>query len=149
MTVVVIDTNLFVSALVAGGKPLAVLETVRNGISHLLVTEEILDEMERILRRPKFAPYFLKRGTEPQTFIQMYTALAQVVIPVKVEDCLLDDPKDIMFIECAVAGAATIIVSGDHHLLKLGRCRDVAILTPAQFLNMLQAPKNTPSETTQ
>ena len=46
MIPVVFDTNVFISALLAGRTPLAVLETARNEQSFLLITVEILAEIE-------------------------------------------------------------------------------------------------------
>jgi predicted nucleic acid-binding protein len=43
------------------------------------------------------------------------------------------DPKDDKFLELAVNGKATCIVSGDDDLLVLNAFRGVAILTPQEF----------------
>lgn len=137
MITAVIDTNVFISALIADRTPLAVIETTRQGKSRLLVTTEIVTEMERTLQRPKFARYFQKQETMPRVFISDYTILARYVTPVQVFDCPLKDEKDLMFIECAVAGEADYIVSGDHHLLDLGTYHNISIVTPAQFLASL------------
>jgi predicted nucleic acid-binding protein len=45
------------------------------------------------------------------------------------------DPSDDKFLECAVAGKARVIISGDKDLLSIGRYRQVRIRTPAQFLD--------------
>jgi len=140
MITAVIDTNVFVSALIGGGTPLAVIESTRLGKSRLLVTTEIVTEMERTLERPKFMRHFQRHETEPRRFISDYTTLARYVTPVGVTDCPIADQKDLMFIECAVAGNADFIVSGDHHLLDLKAYKDISILTPAQFLAILNPP---------
>jgi putative PIN family toxin of toxin-antitoxin system len=44
------------------------------------------------------------------------------------------DPDDDKFIECALVGGATAIVSGDRHLLALGRYEDIPILSASDFL---------------
>jgi len=44
------------------------------------------------------------------------------------------DPKDNKFLELAVAGEATHIVTGDSDLLVLNPFRDIAVLTPSEFL---------------
>jgi len=140
MITVVIDTNVFVSALIAGGTPLAAIESTRLGKSRLLVTTEIVTEMQRTLERPKFERHFQRRETEPRLFISDYTTLARYVTPTPVTDCPIEDKKDLMFIECAVGGEADYIISGDHHLLDLKAYRDIPILTPAQFLAILNPP---------
>jgi hypothetical protein len=45
-----------------------------------------------------------------------------------------EDPADNRILECALAAGSDTIVTGDRHLLKLGRFGDAKILTPAQFL---------------
>ena len=50
-----------------------------------------------------------------------------------VDGSVPDDPKDEMFLACALDGGAEFIISGDHHLLDLGIYRDIPIMTPRQF----------------
>jgi predicted nucleic acid-binding protein len=47
------------------------------------------------------------------------------------------DPDDDKFIETALVGGAAIIVSGDRHLLALGKVQGIEILTARQFLERL------------
>lgn len=47
------------------------------------------------------------------------------------------DPDDDKFIDAALAAAATIIISGDRHLLDLGTVEGIEILTARQFLDRL------------
>jgi putative PIN family toxin of toxin-antitoxin system len=47
---------------------------------------------------------------------------------------VLDDPDDDKFVECALVAGASLIVSGDHHLLELGECEGVHILSATEFL---------------
>ncbi|MEA3342081.1 MAG: hypothetical protein U9R15_19115, partial [Chloroflexota bacterium] len=49
-----------------------------------------------------------------------------------------DDPKDDMFIACAVEGRARYIVSGDRHLLRLHRYERIRITTVAWFMHALE-----------
>lgn len=49
------------------------------------------------------------------------------------------DPDDDKFIDAALAAAAPIIVSADHHLLDLGTVEGIEILTARQFLDRLPA----------
>jgi uncharacterized protein len=44
------------------------------------------------------------------------------------------DPKDDKFLELAVSGRATCIVTGDSDLLALNPFRGIAITTPQAFL---------------
>ena len=45
------------------------------------------------------------------------------------------DPRDDKFLELAVNGEATLIVTGDNDLLSLNPFRDIPIITPAAHLS--------------
>lgn len=47
------------------------------------------------------------------------------------------DPDDTKFLECALAGGADYIVSGDAHLLNVGQHEGIQIVSPAAFLSVL------------
>jgi putative PIN family toxin of toxin-antitoxin system len=148
MIAAVIDTNVFISAILADRTPLAAIETTRKGQTRLLVTTAILDEIERVMLRPKFTRYFQAQGITPSTFILNYAAFARHITPETVTDCPIQDAKDLIFIECAVAGQADYIVSGDHHLLELKAYRNIQIVTPAQFLIIVDAVSENDSSLT-
>jgi predicted nucleic acid-binding protein len=48
------------------------------------------------------------------------------------------DADDDKFVECALAGNAALIVSGDHHLLDLGSFQDIRIVSAAEFLELVE-----------
>ena len=56
-----------------------------------------------------------------------------VVVTAVVSVCR--DPKDDKFLELAVSGAATHIISGDDDLLSLHPFRGVAIISPQDFVS--------------
>ncbi|MBL8145551.1 MAG: putative toxin-antitoxin system toxin component, PIN family [Anaerolineae bacterium] len=114
--------------------PLAILETARDEQSLLLITVEILAEVEATLLRPKFTKYLQKSGADPGAFVRRYVQLARVVTPSPVTDCPIEDPDDLKFIECAVGGGARYIVSGDHPLLTLEHYHEIQIVTPSRYL---------------
>jgi predicted nucleic acid-binding protein len=45
-----------------------------------------------------------------------------------------DDPDDDKFFECAVALKASVIVTGDKAMLKVGNYMGIAVMNPQQFL---------------
>ncbi len=47
------------------------------------------------------------------------------------------DADDDMFIECALVAGASMIVSGDHHLLDIEEYQETRIVTPRAFLEWL------------
>jgi len=61
-------------------------------------------------------------------------AAEPVEIKTRIRACR--DPKDDKFLEVAVDGRADAIVTGDHDLLELHPFHGIAILTPADYLNL-------------
>jgi len=51
-------------------------------------------------------------------------------------DVVKDDPTDNRILECAVASGSDYLVSGDNHLLKVGKDSGVKILKAADFLDL-------------
>jgi predicted nucleic acid-binding protein len=61
----------------------------------------------------------------------------KVVVPRIALDVIHDDPDDNRILECAVAGHADVIVSGDRHLLRLKSYEGIPIVRPVDFLRAL------------
>ncbi|MBM4310806.1 MAG: putative toxin-antitoxin system toxin component, PIN family [Deltaproteobacteria bacterium] len=130
MTTVVLDTNIIVSAIIAGGNPRDVLELAIEGRITIAVTRDILDEIRGVLRRRKFN--FSEQAI--QAVMREIELVGVLVKPEAAIRAVRQDPDDDKFIECAVTARATCIVSGDSHLLNLQHYGGIAILSPADFL---------------
>jgi uncharacterized protein len=63
--------------------------------------------------------------------------IGEIVEPVERVSVIADDPDDDRVLEAAQTAGAAVIVSGDRHLLSLGRWEEIAILSPAEFLATL------------
>ena len=130
---VVLDTNVLVSRLLARqSKPGQAVE-VAIARHRILASEATLMELAEVLSRAKFDPY-LSIG-ERQDFLRRLDRIAErIEILRTIRACR--DPKDDKFLELAVEGAADIVVTGDGDLLALNPFQGIAIVTPAQFLEM-------------
>lgn len=125
---VVLDSNVYVSALLFGGNPRAVVECAESGCFQLAISQPIKSEAERIL-----ATKFAWPPHRVQDVASHLWSLTQTVVPSQtVDDCF--DPDDNRILECALEAHAAVLVTGDGHLLKLHPYRGVLILTPKQFL---------------
>lgn len=99
----------------------------------VLMSEAVLAELEEVLNRPKFDKYLT--ATERKLFLAGFVKTVQFVgIEETIKICR--DPKDDKYLELAVGGKATCIVSGDADLLVLNPFRDIAILTIQNFLEL-------------
>ncbi|MFC7581830.1 putative toxin-antitoxin system toxin component, PIN family [Schaalia naturae] len=125
----VIDSNVWISALVFGGSPRRVLEqTLRDGDS-IALSAEIVTEVRRTLIS-KF-PGFL------EDFDSLLAAMAPVLLPVRLGDLtvrICRDPDDDRVLETAILGAASYLITGDRDLRVLDGHRGIRIVTPAEWL---------------
>jgi uncharacterized protein len=55
-------------------------------------------------------------------------------------DAVPGDVDDNRILECAIAAQAEFIITGDNHLLRLGRFRAIRILKVAEFMALLPTP---------
>lgn len=131
---VVFDANILVSALILpGGSGDRVLKVILDGRATLLLSKPILGETLRVLGK-KFS-----RETEELARLAVFFAdLAEIVAPTRTLDVLPDEP-DNRILECASAGGAALIVTGDRAMLALGRFEDTAIITLREFLRRFRA----------
>ena len=128
---VVFDTNVIVSGLMLLGSPPRRAFDAARQRGHLLVSEATLEELDDVLRRPKLSAY-VSEDQRIEFFAAYIRDAEDVVATIQLRECR--DPKDDKFLELAIEGRATHIVSGDQDLLTLSPFRGIAILTPADFL---------------
>lgn len=126
---VVFDTNILVSALVLpGGRAAEALARVVEGRDRLLLSKPILDELLGVLAR-KFS-----RDREELARVAVWLEeLAEWVRPTRRVTAAADEP-DNRILECASAGRADSIVTGDKALLQLKNFEGVHILTLREYL---------------
>ena len=127
---IVLDTNVFISGIFFTGPPHRILLAWRDGKVQLLVSATILDEYH--CAKDELASQF--SGVDLEPFLQLLTVQAEVIQPLPLASVIQEDPSDDRFLECAVAGNADCIVSGDKHLLKLVEFQSIPIMKPAVFV---------------
>jgi putative PIN family toxin of toxin-antitoxin system len=130
----VFDTNVAVSAtLLPRSVPRQAFDLAASR-GRVLISEATVVELEEVLRRPKFDKY-----VPEQKRLEFLAALVRdaelVEIAETVQECR--DPTDDKFLEVAVNGRATHIVSGDPDLLALNPFREIAVVTPKDFLALI------------
>jgi putative PIN family toxin of toxin-antitoxin system len=126
----VLDSNVFISAVVFGGKPREILDLAIKGLIEVAISNDILEEIKGVLEGQKFQfqtriVYALMREIED---------LADLVEPTGRIEAVLDDPEDNRVLECAVESGANGVVSGDSHLSALRTFGKIKIMNPDEFL---------------
>jgi len=127
---VVLDTNVFIAAVVADGL-CRDLVRVRVLPNTLITSEPLLHEL-RTISRAKFA-------VDPVELplLEQLNEEAEIVTPAELRGGICRDEDDDVVLATALAGKADVIVTGDEDLLLLKKFRGIEILSPRQFLKLL------------
>lgn len=135
MTRVVLDTGIYVSAIISqGGPPDLILRAWRRNLIEVVASPRLLAELERVLARPKFAGYIT--AAERDEFVGRVRRRATLVDDPVSAPVRTRDPEDDYLVALAARSAA-VLVSGDADLLE-AEVRDViAVLTPRQLTDQL------------
>ncbi len=128
---VVLDTNVLISALLFTGIASEVVPLWQKGAITVLLSREILDEYLRVLAYPKFQ---LSEGEIKGLIEEEFLPFVQIIKPGTRIRIVKRDPSDNKFLECAVAGKADVLISGDKELLAIRHYRQVRVQTPSRFL---------------
>lgn len=132
---VVFDTHVLVSALVfPGGRGEEALLRIVAERDELILSKPVLDELLGVLAR-KFS-----RDTEELARVALFLAGMSRMVKPRRRLAVLKDTADNRILECAVAGQAQAVVTGDKALLALKEYRGVRILGLADYL----AERDTP-----
>jgi putative PIN family toxin of toxin-antitoxin system len=124
------DTNIYISALMFGGLPGIFLDLAVNRSFTLVTSASLLVELDEKLRGK-----FRVSPTGAEAIRDMLESISDIVEPGFVLNVVVDDPDDNRVLECAAAGKAEIIVSGDKHLLRLRSYEAIRIVTVRQFFD--------------
>jgi hypothetical protein len=113
MIKVVIDANVFISALLTpGGTAARVLDLARQRAFDLLLSPPILREWRRVLQYPKLKKRHGLTPDELEAFLQDWISLATLTPGKKKVRVVKDDPEDDKYLACALEGQVDFIVWG-------------------------------------
>jgi uncharacterized protein len=128
----VLDTGAVVGALlVPGSVPRRAFDRAFDG-GKVLISTATIDELNEVLRRPRFEKY-----VEEEKRLEFLAALVREAELIEVLDVVTEcrDPKDNKFLELALSGRATCIITGDEDLLVLHPFRGIPIIAPQVYLS--------------
>ena len=138
--VVVLDTNVIISALLSSRcAPAEIIKRWEAGQFEVATSPALLDELERALAYDRVARYLRQRSGTAAALVERLRSIAVVVTPSLDLHVIAEDPADDRVLECAVAGGASYIVTGDAHLLRAREYEGIVILSPAGFLIVARA----------
>jgi len=129
------DTNIFISGTFWRGLPRRALHLAKQGKVEVITCEPLLDELRDILTRSD-KPFRLSE-MEADKVINNVRSYVRLVMPTrKVDVCR--DPDDNLVIECALAGGAQYIVTGDSDLKVLRCFEEIEIVDVRTFVSLIE-----------
>ncbi|OWQ46525.1 putative toxin-antitoxin system toxin component, PIN family [Roseateles noduli] len=136
----VLDTNVVASGLMWEGATARLINLAGNGSLHvqLVCSTALLAELQDVVGRRKFSRRLQLKSISPEELVADYARRVSLVAPTDIPPTVHEDPDDDVVLATAFAGQAHLIVTGDAHLLNLGRFRFDPIVRPAVALAMLE-----------
>jgi len=128
----VLDTNVWVSALLWKGNPHKILLMALECKIEIVTSTDILDEVERVLRLDKFN----LDEEEIKGLLKVVYGASKIIDIGENFDIKIRDVKDKIITDCALNGNADFVVSGDKDLLDLRLVENVRIVNPKEFLDV-------------
>lgn len=128
----IVDTNVLISGIFfESGPPDKIIKALINNKFNLVISPEILTEyIETIAELRLGYPQVNVDNLMDKIFRKSHMYVAG-----RLPRPVCRDPKDDMFLACAVASKTKIIISGDKDLLNVSGYKDIEVLTPRRFVD--------------
>ena len=144
-TVVIVDTNVWVSAFLnPSGPPSRLLHAWLDNRYQVVVSLPLLDELADVLTRPRLIRKYPISAADLEEFLQLLIQRSQMIVPTgSVHECR--DPDDDLVLETALLGHAQYVVTRDDDikrdldLIERLQTHGVTVLSVQQFLAKLDA----------
>ena len=132
--ILVLDTNIFISAFYWGGNPQKLIDRIIEGLDELYVSNEILSEIASVMNRPKFK-------TQPEiieNYIKTIEKIGKKVFITGKLKGICRDKDDDNKIECGVLCGADYIITGDEDLLVLKKYQQMEMITVREYFEIVR-----------
>lgn len=143
MPVVLLDTNIWVSALInPRGFPGRIISAWMDRQFAVVVSLPLLEELADVLTRPRIQARYHLTSTDVDEFLQLIDERA-VHVHVIGKYNICRDPDDDLVLETAMEGKAHYLVSRDDDLkrdvdlIQQMKAHGIEVLSVQQFLNLL------------
>ena len=127
---IVIDTNIYISAILFDGKPESIIKLAATGKLTLYTSYAIVTEVAGVLRNK-----FTWTNQQVEYADQFIREISVLVTPSNQVNIVTADNADNRILECALESQADYIISGDRqHLLPLKTFNNIKIVSASDFL---------------
>ena len=103
----------------------------------VFVSDDIGLEVSKVLQYPQVSEILRKAGIREKDVLRIFAVNSRRIEPKVKLHIINEDEEDNKILECALEAGADIIVSGDKHLLSLGKFKKTRILAPREFFDSL------------
>lgn len=138
----VLDTNVWVSAMIWGGSPASVMRAAEDDRILIILSEAIVEEIVHTLAYRQLREIYEDVGVRREELVETVLRIGKTVEVKTKLNLVREDSSDNKFLECAMDGGADYLVSGDEHLLRIGRYQRIRIVSVRQLLEILDKLKN-------
>jgi uncharacterized protein len=139
---VLLDVNVIVSAFIVPlGVPRAIVSLWREHEIAVVSAIGIIAEVNQKLRLPRIRVKYGLNDTAIQDIIDLLrTETELVAVPPPWIGAVTGDPEDDSVLAAAALGHVDYLITGDKGLLALKEHEGVPIVSPREFLQLLQSP---------
>ncbi|MFB3890390.1 MAG: putative toxin-antitoxin system toxin component, PIN family [Phycisphaerae bacterium] len=131
---IVLDTNVIVSAILTpGGTCVEVMGRVFAKTAQVIVSPAIEEEYAAVLGRAELGLDAVNVARHIE-FIRQHG----ILLPTIDTGIVVPRPTDKKFIECAIAGRADCIVTGNNRHFPASACKGIPIMSPAEFIEAIK-----------
>jgi len=107
----------------------------RQGAFTLVTSEHVLQEVERTLRKPYFEK--ILSPNQAATVLETIRAYGEIASLTVAVTGIATHPEDDLVLATVASGRANVLVTGDHKLQAVQRFEDAVIVTPTEFVALL------------
>jgi predicted nucleic acid-binding protein len=87
------------------------------------------------------------KATAIEVFSYLMNLATYVPLPNTIPDVIKQDPFDNIFLGLASENSASLIISGDRHLLEFESCKGIQIVTPSEGVSVISSLSYRPTST--
>lgn len=143
MITAVVDTNVLASGFVRGlraSPPVQIVDAWHSDRYTLIVSEHIITELTRTLADPYFQSHI---GADQAVRLLTLLKRRAILIAVTIEvHGVATHPEDDLILATAVSAEAQYLVTGDAKLQRLRHNQGVTIVSPREFLEILESQQS-------
>ncbi len=133
---VILDTNVLVSSILFGGEFQKILDSLKANKFSLIFSKDTFQEFVKVLHYPKFK----LTEEEIESIIAFYVLPYSKIIDditIKLNEDVCRDKHDIKFLELVLSAKADYLITGDKDILEIKNNFKFKILTPKEFIKIL------------